>query len=177
MRPPLDTMRIRTGDVDELPSTPGTAKLSMVASPLGGTFGLVRSSGTKVHQGWDLYATPGTSAYAITEGVVEFTANQGDYGLQLCLKLSDPAIQEYCRRHLVDQLYAFYGHLLFTLKQKGDLVAEGDVVAMTGNSGNATNTPPHLHFEIRSTPHPGLGLAGRISPEDLFGQTYYRCWE
>jgi murein DD-endopeptidase MepM/ murein hydrolase activator NlpD len=170
-------MRIRTGDVDQLPSTPGTAKLNMTASPLGGTFGLVPSSGTKVHQGWDLYATPGTPADAITEGVVEYTANVGDYGMQLCLKLNDSVVQKYCRNHFIGDLYAFYGHLLFALKKKGDLVAEGDTVALTGNSGNATNTPPHLHFEIRTTPHPGLGLGGRINPEELFGQTYYRCWQ
>ena len=175
MKPPLDIIRIRTGDVDELPSTPGTAKLSMVASPLGGTFGLVRSSGTKVHQGWDLYAVPGTPFYAITEGVVEYTANQGDYGLQLCLRLNDAAVKEYARNRFIDQLYAFYGHLMFTFKQAGALVAEGEQLGFTGNSGNAANTPPHLHFEIRTTPHPGLGLAGRISPEELFGQQYYQC--
>jgi murein DD-endopeptidase MepM/ murein hydrolase activator NlpD len=149
----------------------------MVASPLGGAFGRVRSSGTKVHQGWDLYAVPGTPFYAITEGVVAYTANQGAYGLQLCLRLNDAAVKEYARNRFIDQLYAFYGHLMFTFKLAGTLVAEGEQLGLTGNSGNATNTPPHLHFEIRTTPHPGLGLGGRISPEELFGQQYYQCWK
>jgi murein DD-endopeptidase MepM/ murein hydrolase activator NlpD len=33
-------------------------------------FGMVRNGGSRVHQGWDLYAVPGTPLYA--EGKIEY---------------------------------------------------------------------------------------------------------
>ena len=54
-------------------------------------------------------------------------------------------------------------------------VAEGDLIALSGNSGNASNTPSHLHFELRTHPNLGKGLAGRINPGELLGYSHYSC--
>jgi murein DD-endopeptidase MepM/ murein hydrolase activator NlpD len=93
----------------------------------------------------------------------------------LCLEFDHPKSRVYGASHL----YAFYGHLKWihpALKQVKQCVAipEGSPVGATGVSGNATNTPPHLHFEIRTTPCPGRGLAGRIDPGEILGYDYYR---
>lgn len=176
MRAPLDEMVIRSGDVDQTVKTPGvTSRLNMKSSPIGGDFGMVRSSGHKNHQGWDLYADIGSPFYSISRGTVTYVRTHGDYGLQLCLELTGPEIAGFEQRLGAKTLYAFYGHLAYAGARQGDEVAEGDRLGLTGNSGNAAGTPPHLHFEIRRQPYLGKGLQGRINPADLLGFQYYRC--
>ena len=54
----------------------------------------------------------------------------------------------------------------------GERVEAAQVIGATGESGNARGMAAedqHLHFEIRTEPHPGRGLAGRISPLELYG--------
>ncbi|MCK9398670.1 MAG: M23 family metallopeptidase [Bacteroidales bacterium] len=48
--------------------------------------------------------------------------------------------------------YAIYAHCVPNsfLVQEGDVVKEGDPIALSGNSGNSTG--PHLHFQICDTP-------------------------
>jgi murein DD-endopeptidase MepM/ murein hydrolase activator NlpD len=52
-------------------------------------------------------------------------------------------------------------------------VLEGDEIGLTGTSGNAGNTPPHLHFELRTNPRPSSGLSDRLDPGELLGYGYY----
>ncbi len=130
------------------------------------TFGMVRRNkdGSKrPHQGWDLVAVPGTPAYAISDGVVEYVRDSGAYGKQLCL-----AFQYSGKRY-----FAFYAHLQGVNVQKGDAVARGEHIALTGRSGNAGSLPledQHLHFEIRTVAYAGRGLTGRVSPLGIYGQ-------
>ncbi len=175
MRPPLDTMKMRTAELDATKSANDvSSRLSHNASPIGGSFGRVRSSGTKPHQGWDLYAEIGTPVYAVGPGVVEFAETRGDYGTQICLRLDEQPQTPMAFQPLGEQQrYAFYAHLSLCLVKKGQAVLEGDVIALTGNSGNASNTPPHLHFELRTKPRPSTGLAGRVDPGSLLGYGYY----
>lgn len=132
------------------------------------TFGMVRNQGSKPHQGWDLAAPIGTPIYAIGDGVIEDVSQGGDYGLTMTLRFTRNG-----RR-----LYAFYAHLSLASRGKGDKVSEGDVIALTGNSGNASNLPAsenHLHFELRTAPYLGKGLAGRVDPGSLLGFGVLSC--
>ena len=173
MRPPLDTMKIRTAEHDDAARGPAvTSRLSTAASPIGGSFGPVRSSGARLHQGWDLYAAIGTTVYAVAPGIVEYAETRGDYGTQVCIRLQEEALSP-VNRDAAAPRFAFYAHLSASFVQPGQAVLEGDEIGLTGNSGNAGNTPPHLHFELRTKARPSTGLSGRLDPGELLGYGYY----
>ena len=155
MHPPLDRMKIR-------------AKQFGRVDPLSNTFGKVRNHGTRVHQGWDIEASPGTPVYAIADG--KLTHSHGkDYGECLQLEFTQEG----------KTYYAFYAHLGLIL-MKSCSVTEGSVVAFTGMSGNASGIPKaeaHLHFEIRTKSAAGKGLGGRIDPGEILGYKYYGCYQ
>ena len=149
MRYPLASNRIRRGSLNN-------------------TFGLVRRNSKgepKPHQGWDFFADVGTPCFAVGAGVIHSTRDSGDYGVQVVLTLDKP--------HKGKTLHAFYAHLLSLDVSTGQRVEEGDQIGRTGESGNARGMPQddrHLHFELRTEPTPGLGLGGRISPFEVYGQ-------
>jgi murein DD-endopeptidase MepM/ murein hydrolase activator NlpD len=127
------------------------------------SFGMVRRNkdGTpRPHQGWDFHALIGTPTYAICGGKVVSVSDSGDYGLTVTLAIGDTG-------H-----YAVYAHLQRTLVRVGDSLVRGALIGTTGDSGNARGmaaVDQHLHFEIRTTMNVGRGLAGRISPLQVFG--------
>ncbi|WP_204344486.1 M23 family metallopeptidase [Psychroserpens algicola] len=51
------------------------------------------------------------------------------------------------------ELISVYKHNASLTKQQGDLVKSGEVIAMTGNTGELT-TGPHLHFELWNRGYP-----------------------
>src|SRR5688572_26303300 len=128
------------------------------------TFGMVRhnADGSKrPHQGWDFEAAIGTPCFAIADGKVALTKTGGDYGNTVVLTF----------RSRGETYYAAYSHLSAMHVKAGDAVSKGSKVGLTGDSGNArgmTGRDLHLHFEIRTVPAPGRGLAGRISPLKIF---------
>ena len=118
-------------------------------------FGMVRTNkdgSPRPHQGIDL---------AVDDGVIADVARGNDgYGWTVTLKIKDG-------------LYAFYAHLSSIKCQVGQQVKAGDRIALTGSTGNAkgmTNKAKgsHLHFEVRTSVKPGLGLRGRLDPLDYF---------
>ena len=126
----------------------------------------VRSAGHRNHAGWDLYANPGTPAFAIMDGTVVQTGTMHGYGNILLLEF------EFRKQ----TLYALYAHLTQALVvlsgHKPAKVAEGDKIALTGITGNAAGEPPHLHFEIWTKRAVGHFPDGRISPGDVLGYVY-----
>ena len=136
-------------------------------------FGKVRAKdgviNNKNHQGFDYYAPEGTPIYAISTAEVYSIVNTTttDYGKQIVLAItnSDGVVS-----------YAFYAHLSEIDVEKGDILCEGDVIGKTGNTGNASSMKgddQHLHFELRTTPSPGLGLGGRLNPNDIINTKFY----
>src|SRR5688572_28111589 len=119
MRAPLASMYLRTAELDQTKTDPAiTSRLKHTASPVGGSFGKVRSSGTQGHQGWDIYADVGTFVYAIGAGVIEgVKETEGGYGLQLCLKLDGERMTRVTGP--MPPLWAFYAHLSRVLIDKG----------------------------------------------------------
>lgn len=129
------------------------------------TFGPVRRDARgkpKNHQGWDFKASVGTPCHAIADGKIVALRKGGDYGLTI--------VQSF----LVGgrELYAAFAHMDSSKVKIGDRVICGQLIGYTGNSGNAfslADSQDHLHFEIRTTPTPGIGLEGRMSPLKVFG--------
>jgi len=178
MTAPLAVMVLRTYETDaQTPDERFTDRLNAKASPLGGDYGRVRSSGTQNHQGWDLTATAGTPVFAITAGKLAWThIYTGDpkhdpYGNQVCLRTN------LTRQGTGQPIWAFYAHLLKISAYTNQEVREGDVIGFVGNTGNAKKTPSHLHFEIRSdgARHLKAGLLYRLNPGEVLGYGYYKC--
>ena len=90
--------------------------------------------GSRNHKGIDLAVNVGTDVKAAKDGVVTFAGWASGYGYLVKLKHADG-----------DETY--YGHNSLLLVQEGDTVAQGAVIASSGNTGRSTG--PHLHFEIR----------------------------
>ncbi|MFZ0269327.1 M23 family metallopeptidase [Caulobacter sp.] len=88
---------------------------------------------TRLHKGVDFGAPVGTPVLAAADGVVERTDWAGDHGKRLRL------------RH-ADGWETVYAHLSAWRVSPGDQVRQGQVIALTGNSGLSTG--PHLHFEV-----------------------------
>ena len=124
----------------------------------------VRDGGTRDHQGWDLVAAPMIPCYAIADGrIVRRLPMSGDYGNVVVLEFT----------HRDRTLYAAYCHLSFMPLFDDTPVTHGDVIAYTGNTGNASTMrgeDQHLHFEIRTVWNSGPGLANRIDPATLYGR-------
>jgi len=161
MRNPLDRMRLRSlyGQHNESIQTEHS------------TFGKVRNSGTRAHQGWDLSATPGTPVYAISNGIIchaqaadhsNHFDHKGNYGRHIVLWF------DYDQK----EFYAFYAHLQSVCVKTGDLVSEGDLIGLTGQSGLGASKLPldqaHLHFEIRTIAKTNTGLKHHLNPTHFF---------
>ena len=162
---PLLQMKLRTA---ELPSA------------FGASFGKVRSwdaaqhAHTKFHQGWDLDAPVGTPCRAIADGQIEYVGVHPQFGQQVILRFSRSGNK--LQSLPGDTLFAAYAHLSAALVTVGQVVRAGDTIALTGVSGNASASAPHLHFEIRNTsnPNPGLGGVGRLDPAEVLGYHHLR---
>ncbi|RYD46900.1 MAG: M23 family metallopeptidase, partial [Sphingomonadales bacterium] len=125
------------------------------------SFGMVRNGGTRAHQGWDLEAPIGTPCFAVDDGRIEFVNDAGALGKTIALAFTFEG----------RTLYAIYAHLSAIEVADGQTIKRGQRLGLTGKSGNAIEMQGkqiHLHFEIRTSATPGLGLGGRIDPKDIF---------
>jgi murein DD-endopeptidase MepM/ murein hydrolase activator NlpD len=127
-----------------LPVSPTSANLSpgvIIANPGGGTFmcpvfGAAYTDdygGPRGHPGIDMMVPIGTQAIAVKAGTVRYVANEGAGGNTAYVLAND------------GNTY-FYAHLS-QFAGGARSVSQGEVIGLTGMTGNATG--PHLHFEIR----------------------------
>jgi len=114
----------------ELPLPVSGIRLREVAD----TWGEARSEG-RYHEGTDIFAPRGTPVYAATRGYV-LRAGENRLGGTIVFTIGPGGIRYY------------YAHL----NRVADGIAFGTsltpdtVIGYVGNTGNATGTPPHLHF-------------------------------
>lgn len=100
-------------------------------------FGMRKSPFTgkrTMHSGIDIATKTGTAIKSPADGIVSFSDTKGAFGKVI----------------VVDHGYGyttFYGHCSKLLKNVGDKVKRGDVIAHVGNTGSSTG--PHLHYEVR----------------------------
>ncbi|MEQ2455209.1 M23 family metallopeptidase [Flavonifractor hominis] len=110
-----------------------TPALGWVSSPFGWREHPV-DGGEKFHNGVDLAVNNGTDVLAFADGTIDYIGDSPVYGL-------------YLQINHAGGLQTFYAHCSELLVQQGQSVKAGQVVALSGDTGNATG--PHLHFEMK----------------------------
>ncbi|WP_328535578.1 transglycosylase family protein [Streptomyces sp. NBC_00344] len=95
------------------------------------------------HTGIDFPVPTGTSVRAVAAGHVVSAGWGGAYGYQVVIRHSDGK-------------YSQYAHLSALSVRAGQNVGEGQRIARSGSTGNATG--PHLHFEVRTGPAYGSDI-------------------
>ncbi len=106
-----------------------------VQGPMTSPYGLrVVGWSPEVHRGVDISVPDGTPVQAMSGGTVEFAGTMSGYGRVIVL-----------RHH--GSTRSLYGHLSAIRVTQGQHVDGGQVIGLSGHSGNARG--PHLHFEVR----------------------------
>jgi murein DD-endopeptidase MepM/ murein hydrolase activator NlpD len=103
---------------------------------IGSFWGDGRDEGERKHEGIDIFATKHTPAIAAANGTVTSVRENKLGGLVVFMRPDD---RDYT---------LYYAHLDKQLVQDGQTVRTGDTLGLVGNTGNARNTPSHLHFGI-----------------------------
>ena len=100
------------------------------------TFGYRESPFTgrkEFHKGMDIAHREGTPILAAADGIVSFAGKKGSMGKVVVIDHGHGMITR-------------YAHLSEVLKQRGEKIKRGDIIARMGNSGRSTG--PHLHYEV-----------------------------
>src|SRR6266487_4142139 len=106
-------------------------------------FGSTVGGNFQPHQGVEFNNADGTPVHAIGDGVVVHSGPAEQGALTVAIKHD---------RRLSGRYYLFsvYYHNSKLLVRVGDRVKAGDVIALVGNTGRATND--HLHLEVHASP-------------------------
>jgi hypothetical protein len=135
-------------------------------------FGAPRSEG-RLHQGNDLFADKMTPVVAAADGSILRISYGERAGRYIVLEHEDGWLSYYIHLNndtpgTDDGLYEEWPAGI----TKGAAVAAGDLLGYVGDSGNAEDTPAHLHFELHTpqgepvNPFPHL-LAAAGAPESV----------
>jgi murein DD-endopeptidase MepM/ murein hydrolase activator NlpD len=139
----LHSVNIKEGQILYVTDVPRTPQASILKPPTSkavlplpviriiSEFGM-RSN--KMHKGLDLGANHGTPISAVLPGTVVFAGVQKGYGNVVIIEHENSVM-------------TVYGHNESNLVTVGNKVAQGQVIAKVGNTGNTTVY--HLHFEYR----------------------------
>jgi len=108
-------------------------------------WGADRDGGARKHEGIDIFAARRTPVLAAADGRVTRVNETSIGGKVIWIRVKD---RDYT---------LYYAHLDSQLVSDGQTVKIGDTLGLLGNTGNARNTSPHLHFGIYT-------LSGPIDP-------------
>ena len=113
------------------------------------------------HHGDDIFAPLGAPILACADGIV-FSVGWNDIGGNR-LWLRDAQGNEF-----------YYAHLsaFSPLAKNGVHVKAGEVLGFVGNTGDASGTPTHLHFEIHPASLIFMGYDGAVDPT-----LYLQAWQ
>src|SRR6266511_3794770 len=109
-------------------------------------FGSTMGGNFQPHQGVEFNNADGTPVHAIGAGVVVHSGPAERGALTVAIK-HDARLTTHDARLFV---YSVYYHNSQLLVQVGQRVKAGDVIALVGNTGRATND--HLHLEVHASP-------------------------
>lgn len=124
---------IKQDEMNKIVNKNQTNSSILLKFPLDRELIITTKFGTNGHNGIDLAAQEGESIYSINEGEVEDVGFNMERGKYIIIKYSD-------------DIQVVYGACSEILKDIGDKVNTGDVIAKTGSTDFSTG--PHLHFEI-----------------------------
>jgi murein DD-endopeptidase MepM/ murein hydrolase activator NlpD len=145
LRHPIVFLRLMTSPA---PATVAIPVMNVSRRQTSDTWGAPRSGG-RSHQGIDIFSPRGTPVMSATEGIV-IRVGTNRLGGQV-INILGPGRQVHYYAHL-DRFGAF---------KEGDVVSPGSIIGYVGNTGNAVNTPPHLHYGIYDP------VSGAINPWPL----------
>lgn len=93
----------------------------------------------RIHKGIDFTSDPGGCVFAAMSGEVVQSQWSGTFGLWVCIA------------HTAENTFSLYAHLsgIHPQASRTQRVRGGMLIGWTGESGSATGTTPHLHFEVR----------------------------
>jgi murein DD-endopeptidase MepM/ murein hydrolase activator NlpD len=114
------------------------------------TFGADREGGRRRHAGIDIFAGKGQPIVAVADGVIEKIGEGSLAGQYVIVRHDDGWRSKYL--HLDnDSPGTDDGSAIGYARgiDMGMRVVAGTVIGFLGDSGNAENTVPHLHFELR----------------------------
>jgi murein DD-endopeptidase MepM/ murein hydrolase activator NlpD len=113
---------------------------------------------TGTHEGNDIFASAGTPAVAVCDGTLHRVGTNVVPGNRLWVKCDKGG----------DAF--FYAHLAAFANgtRSGADIKAGEVVGFVGSTGDAEQTPPHVHFEV----HPGGWGNDAVNP-----YPFLRAWE
>jgi murein DD-endopeptidase MepM/ murein hydrolase activator NlpD len=125
---------------------------SVASAPSGAPVnGILTQDYSSVHQGLDFGVDVGTDVKSTISGEVTY-AGWNDEGYGNLVIVDNGTYQTY------------YGHLDSVNVSVGENVSSGEVVGLSGNTGNSTG--PHLHYEVRvngNAVNPTTYTYGKIS--------------
>jgi murein DD-endopeptidase MepM/ murein hydrolase activator NlpD len=122
----------------------------------------------------DIFCPTGSQFVAPTSGVIDFVRNEDIWSPAN----DDPAARGGMAVAMIgEDGVRYYGSHLSAVADgiaPGVYVAAGQLLGLTGNSGNARSTPPHLHFGISrpTTPDDWQVRRGEVPP-----YSYLRAWQ
>ena len=88
---------------------------------------------TSIHKGHDWAVPSGTDVKASEKGVVELAYYSDSYGYNVLIRHNET-------------LETRYAHMSVLYVKQGDSVAQGQILGLSGSTGDSTG--PHLHFEV-----------------------------
>ena len=107
-----------------------------------------------MHNGIDIGASYDTAIYAADGGIVVTSEYNGSYG-------------NYVMIYHGDDRYTLYAHMSQRYVSVNDVVSQGEVIGLVGDTGYATG--PHIHFEIYEN-------GTRVDPLNYFtNYVLYNC--
>lgn len=144
----------------------------MGGGTIGSPFGATRDGGRRLHEGNDLFAPRLQPVVAVAPGTVtRIGPDTGISGFRVIIRHGDGWSSYYI--HLNNDTLGTDDGSGIGIRpdlEVGDRVEAGQVIGWVGDSGNAEDSSPHLHFELHDPagvavdPGPSLRAAARTSP-------------
>jgi murein DD-endopeptidase MepM/ murein hydrolase activator NlpD len=118
--------------INKLSVNDDTLKILYFLKPINGVV-TQKFSPANNHLGIDYGAKIGTPVYASLSGIVIHSGYSIEYGYSLIIQSNN--------------YLTMYKHCSELIKKERDFVRQGELIALSGNSGSNTSGP-HLHFEV-----------------------------